>query len=202
MKSAKHSAFNELVNIFELHMDRTVEAARELHWLLVAVASDTAACERRIHELQRGAEAITDLATTALERHHGPSALQAQAQVLLQHMGTLLACIGRAGGHVGTMGTPPSLVFELTKTLLRASEELQPLVSSLHDPQRGNERSFGCARVRGLAQALGTDASELPEAHREVVMALMQALSECESIATLLEKESLSPRSHPPRTHA
>ena len=202
MKSGKHSAFNDLIYIFERHIERSVEAAREFHWLLVAVDGDTAASERRIHELRRAADAITDLALTAMERHHGPSSLQDESLVLIRHLGALLEWIECAAERMKTTSAPPPRVFEMAKTLVRATEEIQALLSSLHDPKRINERSFGCAKVRGLTHethpAGEAERRELPPQHELVLTSMMHALSECDAIATLVEKEALSRRSRPP----
>src|SRR5579863_4946739 len=119
MRSGRHSAFSDIVNIFERHIERTVMAAREFHWLLVAVEGDMTTSERRIHELRRAAEAITDLALTAMERHHGAAALPNHSLLLIRHLQALLACIERAAERMSHAGAPPPHVFALATTLVR-----------------------------------------------------------------------------------
>jgi hypothetical protein len=198
MRPRKHSAFNDLVSIFERHIERTVLAARELHWLLVSVDGDTSGSERRIRELRRAAEAITELAVTAMECQHGPWALRDQPLAFIRHLQTLLACIERAAERMGAIGAPPPHVFELAQALVRVTEELKALLTSLHHPERARERSFACSRVHELTREMhlvGTAARrDLLKQHEQVLTSMMQALAECEAIAALVEKEERGAR--------
>jgi len=125
---------------------------------------------------------------------------------MIRHLGAALECIEHAAERMSATSVfPPPHVFELAKTMVRATEELQALLTSLHDPKRNNERSFGCAKVHALAhetQRAADDARrDLPRQHEEVLMSMMQALAECDAIATLVEKDALSRRTPASLTH-